>query len=57
MIKFIGGLWRKIEDGRMKSYATYSDAYDGKVKCWEDSEGFTAETSYQDFYRQLTKNY
>ena len=34
-IKFIGGLWRRIDGSNVKSYITYQEAVDNKT-CWED---------------------
>ena len=34
-IKFIGGLWRRIDGNNVKSYITYQEAVDNKT-CWED---------------------
>ena len=34
-IKFIGGLWRRIDGSTVKSFSTYQEAVDNKG-CWED---------------------
>jgi len=34
-IKFIGGMWRRIEGNSIRSFITYQEAVDNKV-AWED---------------------
>jgi len=34
-IRFIGGLWRRIDGNNIKSFTTYQDAVNNKT-CWED---------------------
>ena len=34
-IRFIGGLWRRIEGNNIKSFTTYQEAVNNKT-CWED---------------------
>ena len=36
-IKFIGGLWRRIDGSSIRSFATYQEAVDNKI-AWEDNE-------------------
>ena len=35
VIRFIGGLWRRIEGKSIKSFTTYQEAVENKT-CWED---------------------
>ena len=38
-VKFIGGLWRRIDGSSIKSFATYQEAIDNKAStAWEDNE-------------------
>jgi len=34
-IRFIGGLWRRMDGNNIKSFSTYQEAVDNKT-CWED---------------------
>ena len=34
-IRFIGGLWRRIDGKNIKSFSTYQEAVENKT-CWED---------------------
>lgn len=36
-IRFIGGLWRRIDGSSVKSFITYQEAVDNKTS-WEDLE-------------------
>ena len=34
-IKFVGGMWRRIDSSSVRSFPTYQDAVDNKTS-WED---------------------
>jgi len=46
-IKFIGGLWRRIDGNQVKSYATYQEAVDNK-DCWEDQSPISTSDDIAD---------
>jgi len=35
-IRFIGGMWRRIDGKNIRSFTTYQEAVDNKA-CWEDA--------------------
>ncbi|MCL2380803.1 MAG: hypothetical protein FWC64_04320 [Treponema sp.] len=35
IIRFVGGLWRRIDGKNIKSFSTYQEAVENKT-CWED---------------------
>jgi hypothetical protein len=35
IIRFIGGLWRRIDGKSIRSFSTYQEAVENKT-CWED---------------------
>lgn len=35
IIRFIGGMWRRIDGKSIKSFSTYQEAVENKT-CWED---------------------
>ena len=50
-IKFIGGMWRRIEDDDVRSFSTYQDAVEN-LTAWEDLE---PQTTRDDILDQLNK--
>jgi len=50
-IKFIGGLWRRIDGSSIRSFSTYEDALDNKV-AYEDLGQLTPT---DDILQQLQK--
>ena len=50
-IRFIGGLWRRMDGKTIKSYPTYQEAVDNKVS-WED---LSPQTTTDDIVEQLKK--
>jgi len=50
-VKFIGGLWRRIDGSSVRSFSTYQEAVDNK-NAWEDL-GLQAPTD--DIIQQLQK--
>ena len=50
-VRFIGGLWRRIDGSSVKSYPSYQDAVEGKTS-WEDLE---PQTTSDDILHQLQK--
>ena len=51
-IKFIGGLWRRIEGSSVRSFITYQEAVDNKT-AWEDLQPITTS---DDILGQMKKN-
>ena len=48
-IRFIGGLWRRIDGASIRSFATYQEAVDNKSStAWEDSEPQSTSDDIQD---------
>jgi hypothetical protein len=50
-IRFIGGLWRRIDGTTVRSFVTYQDAVDNKT-AWEDMQ---PQTTSDDILNQLKK--
>ena len=50
-IKFIGGLWRRMDGNTIKSFSTYQEAVDNKT-CWED---LSPQTPTDDIAEQIKK--
>lgn len=50
-IRFIGGLWRRIDGATIRSFVTYQDAVDNKT-AWEDMQ---PQTTSDDILNQLQK--
>jgi hypothetical protein len=48
-IRFIGGLWRRIDGNVIKSFTTYQDAVDNKTS-WED---LAPQTTSDDIAQQM----
>ena len=48
-IRFIGGLWRRIDRASIRSFTTYQEAVDNKTS-WED---LSPITTTDDIYEQL----
>jgi hypothetical protein len=48
-IRFIGGLWRRIDGASIKSFITYQEAVENKT-CWEDLQ---PQTTSDDILQQL----
>ncbi|MCL2093863.1 MAG: hypothetical protein FWH12_06680 [Treponema sp.] len=46
-IRFIGGLWRRIDGSKIRSFPTYQDAVDNKT-AWEDLEPQVTTDDIQD---------
>jgi len=42
-IIYYEGLWRRIESGKIRSFATYSDALENE-SCWEENDSYCSET-------------
>ena len=51
-IRFIGGLWRRIEGKSIKSFTTYQEAVDNKT-CWED---LSPQAPSDDIANQMKKD-
>jgi len=50
-IRFIGGLWRRIEGNNVRSFITYQEAVDNKTS-WED---LSPQTTSDDITQQMNK--
>ncbi|MCL2232980.1 MAG: hypothetical protein FWB99_07890 [Treponema sp.] len=50
-IRFIGGMWRRIDGENIKSFSTYQDAVDNKTS-WEDQ---SPQTTSDDILDQMQK--
>ena len=50
-IRFIGGLWRRIDGTNVRSFATFQDAVDNK-NAWEDHG---AQVPSDDILQQMSK--
>ena len=50
-IKFVGGLWRRINGTEIRSFTTYQEAVDNK-KAWEDLGNLTPT---DDVHQQIKK--
>ena len=50
-IRFIGGLWRRIDGNNIRSFITYQEAVDNKTS-WED---LAPQTTSDDIMQQLNK--
>jgi hypothetical protein len=48
-IRFIGGMWRRIDGKTIRSFPTYQDAVDNKT-CWEDQ---MPQTTSDDILEQI----
>jgi hypothetical protein len=57
MIRFIGGLWRVMDGGVIKSFTTYADAaayvaHEASEPAWEDCGPlFTSDDIHQHLYK------
>ena len=51
-IKFIGGLWRRVDGSTVRSFITYQDAVENK-KSWEDLQ---PQTTADDILAQMKRN-
>jgi len=49
IIRFIGGLWRRIDGKSIRSFSTYQEAVENKT-CWED---MAPQTTTDDIADQL----
>jgi len=49
-IRFIGGLWRRIDGNTIKSFTTYQDAVNNRTS-WED---LAPQTTSDDIANQLS---
>ena len=49
-IRFVGGMWRRINGSDIRSFATFQEAVDNKGTAWEDNEITT-----DDIQQQLNK--
>jgi len=49
IIRFIGGMWRRIDGEKIKSFSTYQDAVDNKIS-WEDQ---SPQTTTDDIIEQM----
>jgi hypothetical protein len=48
-IKFIGGLWRRIEGSSVRSFSSYQEAVDNKAStAWEDNHPQNTTDDVQD---------
>ena len=50
-IRFIGGLWRRIEGNTVRSFSTFQDAVDNK-NAWED---LGSQVPSDDILQQMDK--
>jgi hypothetical protein len=50
-IRFIGGMWRRIDGKTIRSFTTYQEAVDNK-KSWED---LSPQTTSDDIVEQMEK--
>ena len=50
-IRFIGGMWRRIEGNDIRSFTTYQEAVENKTS-WEDIE---PQATSDDIQQQLKK--
>jgi len=50
-IRFIGGLWRRIDGANIKSFTTYQQAVDNKTS-WEDLAPQTTSDDINDQMKQ-----
>jgi hypothetical protein len=50
-IRFIGGMWRRIDGSNIRSFPTYQDAVDNKTS-WED---LSPQTTADDIAEQMKK--
>ena len=50
-IKFVGGLWRRIDGSSVRSFSTYQEAVDNKA-AWED---LGSQVPTDDILQQLQK--
>jgi len=50
-IRFIGGLWRRVEGSDIRSFCTYQEAVDNKT-AWEDLQ---PQTTSDDIQQQMQK--
>jgi hypothetical protein len=48
-IRFIGGLWRRLDGNNVRSFPTYQDAVDNKT-CWED---LSPQSTSDDIIKQM----
>ena len=48
-IRYIGGMWRRIDGSSVRSFITYQDAVDNKTS-WEDLE---PQTTRDDILQQM----
>ena len=50
-IRFIGGLWRRLDGSAIRSFSTYQEAVDNK-NCWED---LSPQVPSDDIVNQMKK--
>ena len=50
-IRFIGGMWRRIDSSSVRSFITYQEAVDNKT-AWED---LAPQTTSDDIMQQMKK--
>ena len=50
-IRFIGGMWRRIDGTTVRSFSTYQEAVENKT-AWEDLE---PQTTSDDIQQQMKK--
>jgi len=50
-IRFIGGMWRRIDGNNVKSFTSYQEAVDNKTS-WED---LSPQTQADDILQQMNK--
>ena len=50
-IRFIGGMWRRIDGGTVRSFSTYQEAVENKTS-WEDLQ---PKTTADDIQQQMKK--
>ena len=50
-IRFIGGMWRRIDGNTVRSFITYQEAVDNRTS-WEDLE---PQTTSDDIIQQMNK--
>jgi len=49
IIRFIGGLWRRLDGKTIRSFSSYQEAVDNKT-CWEDQ---SPQTTSDDIIAQM----
>ena len=51
-VKFVGGMWRRIDGSYVRSFSTYQEAVDNKPTAWEDLQ---PKNTTDDIIQQLKK--